>query len=417
MKFSQKLLKMDSKNGIEKLNSSNYFQWKFKMQMLLKKEDLWRIIIENAPTAAASLRSWNKKDERAQAIIALSVEDSELVHIRDQETAIGTWNALKEAHELDTVTNRISLYKQIASLKMKEKDNIEKHINEFIGLFQKLSDLGATADLEWKIGMFFSSLPSSYSTLITALEARRSDELTWSLVQSKVMDEAIRQKDVVNKEEYNGEKVMEIRQTQKNMLCHFCKLKNHTIKDCKKLWRYNEFKEFNEMVRERKEDSKIKVNEIAEEDDEDDDESCVLCITEVETNSKKPNENSNSGEISDNDSNQDHFEKATSTNDSHKLIIYEKIFKKKITERKMKEQIEELSELFEKLNRLGEELTESFKSAILFNKLPDSFSGIIYQLEDKATANWKESKRRIFKEIKKKRKLEAIEKYHETFVL
>lgn len=416
MKFSQKLLKMDLKNGIEKLNSSNYFQWKFKMQMFLKKEDLWRVIIENAPTAAASLRSWNKKDERAQAIIALSVEDSELVHIRDQETAIGTWNALKEAHELDTVTNRISLYKQIASLKMKEKDNIEKHINEFIGLFQKLSDLGATADLEWKIGMFFSSLPSSYSTLITALEARRSDELTWSLVQSKVMDEAIRQKGAVSKEEYNEEKVMEIRQTQKNMLCHFCKLKNHTIKDCKKLWRYNEFKEFNEMMRERRGDSKIKVNEITEEDD-DDDESCVLCITEVETNSKKSTENSNSEQISSNDSNLVQIEKATSTNDSHKLTIYEKIFKKKITERKMKEQIEDLSELFEELNRLGEELTESFKSAILFNKLPDSFSGLIYQLEDKATANWKESKRRIFKEIKKKRKLEAIEKYHETFVL
>lgn len=149
---------MDTKINIEKLNINNYFQWKYKIQMFLKKEELWEVISDDAPTSAAALRMWNRKDEKAQAIIALSVEDSQLVHIREEENAINMWNALKAAHELDTVTNRISLYKQIASLKMKETDVMEKHLNDFVSMIQRLTDLGASCDDEWKIGMLFSSL-------------------------------------------------------------------------------------------------------------------------------------------------------------------------------------------------------------------------------------------------------------------
>lgn len=67
---------------------------------------------------------------------------------------------------------------------MKENSTMEVHPNEMMNLFQKLSDLGSPADDEWKIGMIFTSSPSSYSILITALEARDEKESKISSVHS-----------------------------------------------------------------------------------------------------------------------------------------------------------------------------------------------------------------------------------------
>ena len=100
---------MDTKINIEKLNNNNFFQWKYKIKMFLKEDELWEVISNETPTSASGLRTWNREDEKAQAIIALSVEDSQLVHIREKENAIDMWNALKAAHELDTVTNKVLL--------------------------------------------------------------------------------------------------------------------------------------------------------------------------------------------------------------------------------------------------------------------------------------------------------------------
>ncbi|RYG87356.1 MAG: hypothetical protein EON59_07695 [Alphaproteobacteria bacterium] len=75
-------------------------------------------------------------------MIGLNVEDSQLVHIRNKETAQDVWISLRSAHEKDTLTNRVSLYKRIAMLKMKEDGKAEEHLNDLMNLFQKLEDLG-----------------------------------------------------------------------------------------------------------------------------------------------------------------------------------------------------------------------------------------------------------------------------------
>lgn len=65
-------------------------------------------------------------------------------------------------------------------------DNISEHINQMQNLFVKLKDISNDELTEsWSVGMLLSSLPRSYDTLITALEARKEDELTFGFVQQK----------------------------------------------------------------------------------------------------------------------------------------------------------------------------------------------------------------------------------------
>lgn len=283
---------MDKVPKVQKLNNQNYFTWKYKLELLLINEDLWEVITDEPPTTPTRLREWRKRDNKARSTIGLTVEDSQLVHIRGKSTALETWNALKNVHEKDTITNRVSICNKIALLRMKENDSIEDHLNQMIGLFQQLSDLGDDAGEEWKIGMVFASLPHSYSTLVTALEARPSEDLKWSLVYSKLIDEYQRQREIEdNVLRTNEEKVMKIN-LQKNH-CYFCKKNSHRMADCYQFKRIQQFQEFEkyqqdaEKIQKRveKPEKKEIVHEICREDEENDE--TVMCIIRGEIDAEK----------------------------------------------------------------------------------------------------------------------------------
>lgn len=392
---------MESKIFIEKLNNSNYYTWKYKIRLLLIKEDVWECITENAPdyvedsrVANRAIQRWTKKDQKAQAIIGLNVEDAQLVYIRGKDTAAEIWNALKFVHEKDTLTNRVSIYKKIAMLKMKESDKIENHLNEMVGLFQKLEDLGQESDEQWKIGMVFASLPPSYSTLVTALEARKDEDLTWALVQSKIIDEDLRQQEIrqtKKEEDYVDQQKLYNIATAKNqqivttknqkMHCYFCKRDNHFMKDCMKFKRYNEFNEFMEL---QKEKEKEKINEVKEDSlSEEEGNEFLLTIQ------------------SENDGSQIVNSKFAMR---EKRMIRNKILSLKIDHVNVEKQlkaINELTALFERLSKLEDDISDDWKSTILLNKVEQFFEDI--QVDDQL--EWKSVKRKIIKKLKRRRKI------------
>lgn len=227
---------------------------KYYMELLLIKENLWDLLTEEIPTGERALQRWNRRDAKARALIGLSVEVNQLVHIRSKKTAAETWESLRQIHKKDTLVTKIHLIKRICSLRMKDDGNIEEHINELSCLLQRLLDIGDTQLSEqWKVGLLLASLPENYGTLVTALEVRPENYLTWSLVHAKLLDQYQRQKDVEqshsDEQSHNDEKVLKI----SKLFCQFCKKDNHRKADCIKLKSYNQFKEFKQMMKKEKE--------------------------------------------------------------------------------------------------------------------------------------------------------------------
>lgn len=186
---------MDSKLSFEKLSNENYFTWKYRMEMLLKKEMVWRTLSETQPAATETTAraTWLEKDEKAMALIGLSVMDNQLQHIRNSKTAKESWDSLKSFHEQKTLVNKTTLMRKLWDLKLTEDTTPQTHIQEMTNILQKLVDIGEPDLTEnWKTSILLSSLPESYHTLVTALEARDPDKLTFTLVQSKVIDEFTR---------------------------------------------------------------------------------------------------------------------------------------------------------------------------------------------------------------------------------
>lgn len=242
------------KSMLVRLNSDNYFTWKYKMEMYLRKEKCWSAVSpgerpvvpdlaagganQAAVTAAeTALATFVEKNEQALALIGLCVEDGQLVHIRTKQTAKEAWDSLRGYHERNTLCNKVTLMRKICGLKLTEKGNVETHLSELTNSFQKLVDLGENQlDEHWKVAITLSSLPSSYDSLVEALEARPDADLTLSLVHSKLIERAKRQENNGNSSsnEHNGDTVLKTAERKLNVICFFCKKGGHVKKDCVK---------------------------------------------------------------------------------------------------------------------------------------------------------------------------------------
>lgn len=161
-----------AKYNITKLNSENYFNWRFRVEMMLKDRDLWTHVTSDKP-ATVDQGVWDKEDDKAFSTIALTVEDSQIQHIRSCKSAKLAWKALENVHQQDTPGSRVRILRNIMSQRATDDDNIEDHVNRLNELFQKLFALGEDLKPDFLMSAtFLGSLPSSYDSLITALEAR-----------------------------------------------------------------------------------------------------------------------------------------------------------------------------------------------------------------------------------------------------
>lgn len=106
------------RSSITKLNGENYQVWKFKMELLLIREELWDQVNSTALNDAIQAAAWKKRDDKARSMIGLLVEDSQLIHIRKAETAKQVWDSLKNYHEKSTLTSKVYLLRQICNLKL-----------------------------------------------------------------------------------------------------------------------------------------------------------------------------------------------------------------------------------------------------------------------------------------------------------
>lgn len=238
----------DFKGDILKLNNNNYSNWKYKVKLLLMKENIFKKVIEGTCPVAAEgntnqklIDDWEAADSRAQAYIGLTIEDDQLIHVRDKNTAKDMWETLKKYHEKSTLTNKVHLMRTICLLKLEEGGNAAQHITKMQELFLKLRDLGEQSLSDnWSVAMLLSSLPKSYDTLITALETRTETDLTFAVVQQKVIAEYERRQHA----EATGvsqERMLKTvsskdfkKSTSNTMKCFFCKKTGHMKQECRK---------------------------------------------------------------------------------------------------------------------------------------------------------------------------------------
>ena len=182
---------MDEKWSIDKLDSSNWITWKFQMRHLLLAKGLWGYVdgteVLREDASAQERADFKKASQKAFSTIVMAISTSQLYLVTSFDEPKDAWGALRDHYERDTLADKLMLKKQYFRTEMMEGTSIEAHMKHIKELTDKLAAIGAPISEEDKVVTLLGSLPKSYSTLVTALEARENVSLSY--VQQSLIHE------------------------------------------------------------------------------------------------------------------------------------------------------------------------------------------------------------------------------------
>jgi hypothetical protein len=86
-------------------------------------------------------KTYKQRYKKAFAIIAMSLVDKELAHIKECKARAKTWRTLYNMHKTKNLSNILFIRRKFFTIKMDESDDIFNHINKVKSLADQLTCL------------------------------------------------------------------------------------------------------------------------------------------------------------------------------------------------------------------------------------------------------------------------------------
>ena len=102
---------------------------------------------------------------------------------------------MKNHFERETLANKLLVKKQYFRSEMKEGTSVDQHLKHMKDITDKLAAIGAPISEEDQVVTLLESLPRSFVTLVTAIEARM-DGVRLDYVQQALIDEETKQSEL-----------------------------------------------------------------------------------------------------------------------------------------------------------------------------------------------------------------------------
>ena len=175
------------------LNEKNYATWKIQMKMNLIKEDLFCIVDGTEPPPATTAdenvrKKFAVRRSKALAIIVLAIEPKQLYLLGDPTDPVEVWRKLQDIFQKKSWSNKLRLKKKLYNMKLEDGGDLQSHLKNFMEIYDELAVIGDPIAEEDRVINLLASLPDSFSTLVTALEATEKVP-SWESVTERLIHE------------------------------------------------------------------------------------------------------------------------------------------------------------------------------------------------------------------------------------
>lgn len=167
------------RSGIDKLKGRiNYDTWRQQVKGYLTIKDLYIVIAKDIDPDESPLTN-----AKCIAEITLLVETSLLSYITNTDSAKEVWDSLANAFEDRGTTRKITILKQLISVKLTQFQSMEKYIDAIIVYYNKTKAAGLVIGEEIIASLMLAGLPDEYLPMILGIE-NSGAELTIEYVKT-----------------------------------------------------------------------------------------------------------------------------------------------------------------------------------------------------------------------------------------
>ncbi|GMP61980.1 hypothetical protein CsSME_00024253 [Camellia sinensis var. sinensis] len=245
---------------IEPFNGSNDFTlWQQRVKNILTREGLVKALLKksNKPVDMKDDK-WEELRELANSTIQLYLGNNTLREVISEVDPAELWAKLEMRYKSKSLTNRLSLKRQLYTLRMPEGANLTEHLDEFNRITMELDTIGDKTQEEDRAMILLVSLPASYEHLRTTLlygkDALELDEVIATLISHESMKKQEgssskhpEENAMVASENEQGRGRSNNRRGKSKSRgrsqsrlgfrrkCYYCDQEDHLIKDCAKL--------------------------------------------------------------------------------------------------------------------------------------------------------------------------------------
>ncbi|KAJ0941738.1 putative RNA-directed DNA polymerase [Helianthus annuus] len=136
-------------------------------------------------------------DEKARAVIMLSLLENVAFNIQKKTSARGMMAALSNMYEKPSAANKVYLIRQLVNTSMREGDSVTTHINNLNSILSRLVSVNIKFDDEVQALLLLSSLrlPDSWSGTVTAVSSSLdTSKFTFAKMRDLILGEDVRRR-------------------------------------------------------------------------------------------------------------------------------------------------------------------------------------------------------------------------------
>ncbi|PPQ86127.1 hypothetical protein CVT25_002763 [Psilocybe cyanescens] len=232
----------DGSKHVAKLGNDNYYSWSYRMEICLRKLQVWSIVegSESRPLgsdASKAVKAWRIRMDLALSEIVGEVEDGQLVHTRVSRDPSDVWARLQDIHVSQGLGSAISTWQKLFQMRKAPAASIQEHVGMIRELADRLTGLGDPPSDSLLVAVLMLSLPDSYSSLVISLDSHSSKN-DFDFVVQRCMNEEARQvakqgvpaKDDPNNAAFHAN--VRPRRDRKDITCFQCQQKGHYKNEC-----------------------------------------------------------------------------------------------------------------------------------------------------------------------------------------